>query len=190
MIPARSQSAYGITAASVPSILGMQYPARDGTVDWRAAREAQAGQSAAAAAFAKLGYSYALAPSEALGWDCTGREDLCVPPADTPGFHVTSSDLGATILGIDVPQAASELQALMKELDGDHLTLDITGKDAPQRIAQHVKQKFGTELSIDLISPYKSELAPRKKTGKKAVAKPSALPKQQQPTKPDASARP
>jgi 3-oxoacyl-[acyl-carrier protein] reductase len=50
---------------------------------------------------------------------------------------------GATILGIDVPQAASELQALMKELDGDHLTLDITGKDAPQRIAQHVKQKFG-----------------------------------------------
>ena len=50
---------------------------------------------------------------------------------------------GATVLGIDVPQAASELQVLMKELDGDHLTLDITGKDAPQRIAQHVKTKFG-----------------------------------------------
>ncbi len=50
---------------------------------------------------------------------------------------------GATVLGIDVPQAASELQALMRELEGDHLTLDITGKDAPQRIAQHVKQKFG-----------------------------------------------
>ncbi len=50
---------------------------------------------------------------------------------------------GATVLGIDVPQAASELQSLMKELDGDHLTLDITGKDAPQRIAHHVKEKFG-----------------------------------------------
>jgi len=50
---------------------------------------------------------------------------------------------GATVLGIDVPQAASELQSLMKELDGDHLTLDITGKDSPQRIAQHVKTKFG-----------------------------------------------
>jgi len=50
---------------------------------------------------------------------------------------------GATVLGIDVPQAASELQSLMKELEGDHLTLDITGKDAPQRIAQHVKTKFG-----------------------------------------------
>ncbi|WP_310963744.1 3-oxoacyl-ACP reductase [Nocardioides terrisoli] len=50
---------------------------------------------------------------------------------------------GATVLGIDVPQAASDLQALMRELDGDHLALDITGKDAPQRIAQHVKTKFG-----------------------------------------------
>jgi len=50
---------------------------------------------------------------------------------------------GATVLGIDVPQAASELQSVMRELDGDHLTLDITGKDAPQRIAQHVKTKFG-----------------------------------------------
>ena len=48
---------------------------------------------------------------------------------------------GATVLGIDVPQAASELQAVMKELDGDHLTLDITGKDAPQRIAHHVKEQ-------------------------------------------------
>ncbi len=50
---------------------------------------------------------------------------------------------GATVLGIDVPQAASELLSVMRELDGDHLTLDITGKDAPQRIAQHVKDKYG-----------------------------------------------
>jgi 3-oxoacyl-[acyl-carrier protein] reductase len=50
---------------------------------------------------------------------------------------------GATVLGIDVPQAASELQTVMREIDGDHLVLDITGKDSPQRIAQHVKEKFG-----------------------------------------------
>ena len=50
---------------------------------------------------------------------------------------------GATVLGIDVPQAASELMDLMKELDGDHLTLDITAKDAPQRIAQHVQKTYG-----------------------------------------------
>jgi 3-oxoacyl-[acyl-carrier protein] reductase len=55
---------------------------------------------------------------------------------------------GATVLGIDVPQAASELVSLMKELDGDQLTLDITGKDAPQRIAHHVKEKFG---GVDIV---------------------------------------
>ena len=55
---------------------------------------------------------------------------------------------GATVLGVDVPQAASELQVLMKELDGDHLVLDITGKDAPQRIAQHVKDTFGAVHAV------------------------------------------
>ncbi len=55
---------------------------------------------------------------------------------------------GATVIGVDVPQAASELQAVMRELDGDHLTLDITGKDAPQRIAHHVKEKHG---GVDIV---------------------------------------
>jgi 3-oxoacyl-[acyl-carrier protein] reductase len=47
---------------------------------------------------------------------------------------------GATVVGVDVPQAADDLIRLTKELDGDYLTLDITAKDAPQRIAQHLKQ--------------------------------------------------
>ena len=55
---------------------------------------------------------------------------------------------GATVLGIDVPQAAGELQSVMGQLDGDHLTLDITSKDAPQRIARHVKEKFG---GVDVV---------------------------------------
>ncbi len=55
---------------------------------------------------------------------------------------------GATVLGVDVPQAASELQALMKELDGDWLTLDITGRDAPQRIAHHLGEKHG---GVDVV---------------------------------------
>jgi 3-oxoacyl-[acyl-carrier protein] reductase len=55
---------------------------------------------------------------------------------------------GATVVGIDVPQAASELVSLMAELDGDQLTLDITGKDAPQRIAHHLKEKFG---GVDIV---------------------------------------
>jgi 3-oxoacyl-[acyl-carrier protein] reductase len=55
---------------------------------------------------------------------------------------------GATVLGIDVPQAANELQAVMKDIDGDHLMLDITTKDAPQRIAKHVKDKHG---GVDVV---------------------------------------
>lgn len=55
---------------------------------------------------------------------------------------------GATVVGLDVPQAASDLQALMKELDGDWLTLDITGQDAPQRIAHHLKEKHG---GVDVV---------------------------------------
>jgi 3-oxoacyl-[acyl-carrier protein] reductase len=55
---------------------------------------------------------------------------------------------GATVVGLDVPQAASDLQALMRELDGDHLTLDITAKDAPQRIARHLSEKHG---GVDVV---------------------------------------
>ena len=55
---------------------------------------------------------------------------------------------GAMVVGVDVPQAASELQTLMTELDGDHLVLDITAKDAPQRIAHHLKQHHG---GVDVV---------------------------------------
>jgi len=55
---------------------------------------------------------------------------------------------GATVVGVDVPQAASELQGVMKELDGDHLVLDITAKDAPQRLAHHLRTKHG---GVDIV---------------------------------------
>ena len=63
-------------------------------------------------------------------------------------LYVAPAPDGATVVGVDVPQAASELQTLMKELDGDWLTLDITGKDAPQRIAHHLKEKHG---GVDVV---------------------------------------
>ena len=55
---------------------------------------------------------------------------------------------GAKIVGLDVPQAADELVTVMKELDGDWLTLDITADDAPQRIAHHLKEKRG---GVDVV---------------------------------------
>lgn len=55
---------------------------------------------------------------------------------------------GARVVGVDVPQAASELQTLMGQLDGDHLVLDITAKDAPQRIAHHLRTHHG---GVDVV---------------------------------------
>ena len=55
---------------------------------------------------------------------------------------------GATVVGVDVPQAASDLQRVTRELDGDWLTLDITAPDAPQRIARHLKEKHG---GVDVV---------------------------------------
>jgi len=55
---------------------------------------------------------------------------------------------GATVVGVDVPQAASELQGVMREIDGDHLVLDITAKDAPHRIARHLREKHG---GVDVV---------------------------------------
>ena len=55
---------------------------------------------------------------------------------------------GAKVVGVDVAQAASELQAVMRELDGDHLVLDITAKDAPQRVAHHLKTNHG---GVDVV---------------------------------------
>jgi 3-oxoacyl-[acyl-carrier protein] reductase len=55
---------------------------------------------------------------------------------------------GATVLGVDVPQAADDLIRLTNELGGDYLTLDITAKDAPKRIAQHLTRAHG---GVDVV---------------------------------------
>jgi 3-oxoacyl-[acyl-carrier protein] reductase len=55
---------------------------------------------------------------------------------------------GATVIGVDVPQAADALVKLTNELEGDYLALDITAKDAPQRIAQQVLTEHG---GVDVV---------------------------------------
>ncbi len=55
---------------------------------------------------------------------------------------------GATVVGLDVPALASDLQALTRELGGDSLTLDVTAPDAPQRIARHLTDTHG---GVDVV---------------------------------------
>ena len=100
----------------------------------------------------RVGTTGATAAGDVLDWEKPLAGKLAIVTGASRGIgeqiaRVLHRD-GATILGIDVPQAASELQSLMNELDGDHLTLDITGKDAPQRIAKHVKEKHD---GVDIV---------------------------------------
>ena len=50
--------------------------------------------------------------------------------------RVLSRD-GAHVVGLDVPQAEDALAALVGEIGGSSLALDITAADAPERIADH-----------------------------------------------------
>lgn len=61
---------------------------------------------------------------------------------------------GATIVGLDVPALANDLQSLMAELGGESISLDITAKDAPQRIAEHFKTAAHTKAhgkGVDIV---------------------------------------
>ncbi|MBA2697620.1 MAG: 3-oxoacyl-ACP reductase [Nocardioidaceae bacterium] len=55
---------------------------------------------------------------------------------------------GATVVGVDVPQAADGLIRLMQVLSGDHLTLDITAVDAPQRLARALQERHS---GVDIV---------------------------------------
>lgn len=55
---------------------------------------------------------------------------------------------GAMIVGLDVPQLGDSLKTLMKELGGSAITVDITGQDAPQRIAKALKDQHG---GVDIV---------------------------------------
>jgi 3-oxoacyl-[acyl-carrier protein] reductase len=55
---------------------------------------------------------------------------------------------GESVVGVDVPLAADGLKLVLDRVGGESLTLDITAKDAPQRIARHVKEKHG---GVDVV---------------------------------------
>jgi 3-oxoacyl-[acyl-carrier protein] reductase len=50
---------------------------------------------------------------------------------------------GATVIGVDVPSLASDLQRVTREVGGSALVLDVTAGDAGPRIARHARENHG-----------------------------------------------
>jgi 3-oxoacyl-[acyl-carrier protein] reductase len=55
---------------------------------------------------------------------------------------------GATVVGVDVPAAASPLRSLMDALDGEAVPLDVTAVDAAQRLERHLRTRHG---GVDVV---------------------------------------
>jgi 3-oxoacyl-[acyl-carrier protein] reductase len=55
---------------------------------------------------------------------------------------------GASVVGVDVAQAASDLEAVMDDLGGSRISLDITAPDAAKRIAASVQDSHG---GVDIV---------------------------------------
>jgi 3-oxoacyl-[acyl-carrier protein] reductase len=73
----------------------------------------------------------------------TGRTALVTGAARGIGAEIARvlARDGASVVGVDVPQGASDLQTLMDELGGDRVSLDITAADAPKRLAASLRER-------------------------------------------------
>jgi hypothetical protein len=135
VIPPRSETTYGITLLSVPTMFEMRPVITHGMLRAESVNPIMAGHNAVADTFRTLGYSIAWAPSQLPDWDCDGSEDRCIRATQTYQSHLGVSQLAWAVM------ERTPVADAMRSIKPVHLNPLTARRQFPLRVARVVAER-------------------------------------------------